>query len=86
MAKVELRDCHKGQEALTVDEVIERLTKIRDEHKCGTAKVFLWMEPTIDGQTHQISESLCEVSAAVSYVKQEYQGVETVNLLGRSFD
>jgi len=85
MVQVTLPDNHSGKEALTLDELLTSLQKIKDEHNCGKVKIYIAMEPLLNNQEHQLLESLCEVSAAVTYVKEKYSGVESIHLLGRSF-
>lgn len=86
MTKVKLRDCYQGKSGKTLDELISELQGIRDKYGKGDVPVSILMEPEIDGEQFQLEESLCEVSASVSYVKEKLEGLTSVHLLGRSFD
>lgn len=71
--KINLR--RLGREVLTLDALIDRLLRVREEVD-GSVTVTMLMEPEVGGEVVQLEDPVCDVAYTSS----------GVHVLGRSFD
>jgi len=73
--KVEIKDASRDKQTMSLTDLILKLTELQKKYGNASLPVTIWMEPLIEGESHQISEGLSEIAVSSS----------GIHLLGRSF-